>query len=68
MPEGAVEITSIGDGFLWPVWLFTSFTRWFGGVFGLLIVAVLIGVLFFFYLRNPKGWERLAGAPVEEEE
>ena len=68
MPEGAVEITSIGDGFLWPVWLFTSMTRWFGGAIGLLILAVLIGVLFFFYLRNPQGWERLAGAPVEEEE
>lgn len=67
MPEGAVEITSIGDGFLWPAWLFTNLTDWLGGAFGLLIIAALIVVVFYFYLKNPTAWERIAGAPVEEE-
>jgi len=68
MPEGAVEITSIGDGFLWPAWLFTNMTRWFGGAIGLIILAILIAVVWFFYMKNQQGWERLAGAPAEEEE
>jgi PTS system galactitol-specific IIC component len=68
MPEGAVEITSIGDGFLWPAWLFTNMTDWLGGAIGLLILAVLIAVVFYFYLRNSQAWERIAGAPVEETE
>lgn len=67
MPEGAVEITSIGDGFLWPAWLFTNLTDWLGGAFGLLIIAALIVVVFYFYLKNPTAWERIAGAPTEEE-
>lgn len=67
MPEGAVEITSIGDGFLWPAWLFTNLTNWLGGAFGLLIIAALLVVVFYFYLKNPTAWERIAGAPVEEE-
>lgn len=67
MPEGAVEITSIGDGFLWPAWLFTNLTDWLGGALGLLIIAALIVVVFYFYLKNPTAWERIAGAPVEEE-
>jgi len=67
MPEGAVEITSIGDGFLWPAWLFTKLTEWFGGVIGLLVIAAFLVVLFFFYMRNNKAWERIAGAPAEEE-
>ncbi len=67
MPEGAVEITSIGDGFLWPAWLFTNLIDWFGGVIGLLVIAVLLVILYYFYMRNRKGWERIAGAPVEEE-
>ena len=68
MPEGAVEITSIGDGFLWPPFLFTKLTEWFGGAIGLLIVAILLAVVWFFYLKNPAKWEKLAGAPDEEAE
>jgi len=67
MPEGAVEITSISDGFLWPAWLFTNLTDWLGGAIGLLIIAALLVVVFYFYLKNPIAWERIAGAPVEEE-
>ncbi len=66
MPAGAVEITSIGDGFLWPVWLFTNLTKWLGGAIGLAIIAVLLGVVWFFFMKNQKAWEQAAGAPVEE--
>jgi len=66
MPEGAVQITSIGDGFLWPVWLFTNLTKWLGGAIGIAVVVVLLAVVWFFYLRNRKAWEQAAGAPVEE--
>ena len=67
MPEGAVEITSIGDGFLWPAWLFTNLVDWLGGAIGLLIIAALLVVVFYFYLKNRTAWERIAGAPVEKE-
>jgi len=66
MPEGAVEITSIGDGFLWPVWLFTNLTDWLGGAFGLIVIAVLLILVWFLYSRNREAWQRIAGAPVEE--
>jgi PTS system galactitol-specific IIC component len=66
MPEGAVEIISISDGFLWPAWLFTNLVDWLGGAIGLLIIAALLVVVFFFYLKNRKAWEQIAGAPVEE--
>lgn len=62
MPENAVKITSIGDGFLWPQWFFTRMAQYLG-VFGLLIVAALLGVVWFFYLRNQNAWEVAAGAP-----
>ncbi len=67
MPEGAVEITSIGDGFLWPGWLFTNLTDWLGGAIGLLVIAVLLVVVWFFFSKNRTAWEKLAGAPAEEE-
>jgi PTS system galactitol-specific IIC component len=65
-PENAVKITSIGDGFLWPVWLFTRLTQWLGWI-GLAIIAVLLAVAMFFYLRNSHKWEVIAGAPEETE-
>lgn len=66
MPAGAVEITSIGDGFLWPVWLFTNLSKWLGGAIGLAVIAVLLAVVWYFFMKNQKGWEQAAGAPVEE--
>jgi galactitol PTS system EIIC component len=63
MPEGALQITSIGDGFLWPYWLFTTLTSLLGGIVGLLVVAVLLAVVWFFWMKNQKAWERAAGAP-----
>ncbi len=66
MPEGAVQITSISDGFLWPGWLFTNLTQWLGGAIGLVVLVVLLAVAWFFYLNKQKAWEKVAGAPDEE--
>lgn len=65
-PAGAVNITSIGDGFLWTPWFFTRLTQYLG-VIGLVILAVLLAVVWFFYLKNPKSWEVVAGAPAAAE-
>ncbi len=64
MPEGAVRITSIADGFLWPPFVFVSAVQ-LAGVIGLVILLVILAVLFFLYQRNPKAWEVAAGAPAE---
>ena len=64
MPENALSITSIGDGFLWPPALFAQLVNYLGA-FGLVIVAALLGVAMFFYMKNTKAWEVAAGAPVE---
>lgn len=63
MPEGALQITSIGDGFLWPYWFFSTLTGLLGGVVGLLVIAVLLGAIWFFYMKNQNAWQRAAGAP-----
>jgi len=62
MPEGAAMITSIGDGFLWPQFVFSRAVQ-FLGVLGLVILAALLAAAMFFYLKNPKAWEVAAGAP-----
>ncbi len=64
MPEGAVRITSIADGFLWPPFVFVSAVR-LAGAIGLLILLVLLAVALFLYQRNPRAWEIAAGAPAE---
>ncbi|MBM3126453.1 MAG: PTS sugar transporter subunit IIC [Chloroflexi bacterium] len=63
MPEGALQISSIGDGFLWPYWFFSTVTGVLGGVVGLLVIALLLGVVWFFYMKNQNAWHRAAGAP-----
>ena len=65
MPEGATQITSIGDGFLWPQFLFTKLVDSLG-VIGLVVVAALLVVVWFFYMKSPAKWEQIAGAPVEK--
>ncbi len=62
IPPDAVRITSIADGFLWPGFLFTTLTQLLN-VGGLVLLAVLLGVAMFFYLKNQKAWEVAAGAP-----
>lgn len=64
LPEGAVQITSIADGFLWPPFLFVRTVMGLGAL-GLVVLAALLGVALFFFLRNTKAWEVAAGAPAE---
>jgi PTS system galactitol-specific IIC component len=64
MPENALSITSIADGFLWPPALFAQLVN-FAGLFGLVILAALLGVAMYFFLKNSKAWEVAAGAPKE---
>ncbi len=65
MPEGASLITSIGDGFLWPQFVFTKLVAALG-VIGLVVVAALLVVAWLFYLKNPAKWETAAGAPAKK--
>jgi PTS system galactitol-specific IIC component len=65
MPENASQITSIADGFLWPPFLFARFGSLFGG-FGVIVIAVVLAVAWYFYLHHQRAWNVLAGAPKEE--
>jgi PTS system galactitol-specific IIC component len=67
VPEGASQIISIADGFLWTPWLFQLLGRNIGWI-GIGLLALLVLVVMFFYNRNPRQWDILAGAPKEEEE
>ena len=66
LPENTVQITSIADGFLWPNFLFVKAVELLGGPLGILLLAALIGLAFFGFLKNTKKWEAIAGAPEEE--
>ena len=65
IPEGAVNITSVADGFLWTPYVFQLAGR-YASWFGIGLLAVLVLVVMFFYKRNPTKWDILAGAPEEE--
>jgi PTS system galactitol-specific IIC component len=65
LPEHALKITSIGDGFLWPPFVFTNLVSGLG-IIGLVILLAGVAALFFFFSKNTKSWEKAAGAPVEE--
>jgi len=65
LPENALKITSIGDGFLWPPFVFTNLVSGLG-IIGLVILLAGVAALFFFFSKNTKTWEKAAGAPVEE--
>lgn len=66
MPEGASQIISIGDGFMWTPFLFTKSAE-FLGIFGLIILAALLAVAWFMYSKNRTAWEVAAGAPAPVE-
>jgi PTS system galactitol-specific IIC component len=62
---GAVKIISIGDGFMWPPFIFTNLVVSLG-VAGLFLLAVGVASLFFLYSKNTRIWDKLAGAQPEE--
>ncbi len=65
IPAGATQITSIGDGFLWPQFVFTKLVASLG-LIGLVVVAALLVLAWVFYLKNPTKWETIAGAPEKK--
>ncbi len=65
MPEGASSITSIGDGFLWPQFVFTKLVEYLD-VIGLVVIFAVLAIVWFMYLKNPTAWEVAAGAPAEK--
>jgi PTS system galactitol-specific IIC component len=65
VPENAAMIVSIADGFLPTPWLFTTLVanlHWIG----IIVLLLALAVVLFFYLRNPRAWERIAGARKPE--
>jgi PTS system galactitol-specific IIC component len=65
MPENATQIISIADGFSWWPLLVMSLASTAGWI-GLVVLLVVVAAMVYFYLRNPREWERIAGAPQEE--
>ncbi len=61
MPENAVQITSVVDGFLWIPYVVIAFINGLG-IVGLALLAIIIGGAFWLYRRNAAAWERAAGA------
>jgi PTS system galactitol-specific IIC component len=64
LPENAVQITSVVDGFLWIPYVVIEAIQWLG-VGGLVLLALVIALAFALYRRNTAGWERAAGAEDE---
>jgi PTS system galactitol-specific IIC component len=65
IPENAAEISSIADGFIWSPLAFLLAGEYLGWI-GILLFAVVVGVLFYFYKQNTAAWDALAGASAEE--
>ena len=61
IPENAVLISSIADGFVWPPLAFMLLGDYLGWI-GIALFAVLVGVLFFFYKQNESAWDKIVGA------
>lgn len=64
MPENAVQITSVVDGFLWIPYVVIEAIQWLA-IGGLVLLALVIAMLFVLYRRNSAAWERAAGAEDE---
>ena len=61
IPEDAVLISSIADGFIWSPLAFMLLGKYLGWI-GIGLFAVLVGVLFYLYKQNEEAWDRVAGA------
>jgi len=64
MPENAVQITSVVDGFLWISYVVVKLVESLG-IAGLALLLVVIGAAFWAFRRNTAAWERAAGADEE---
>jgi PTS system galactitol-specific IIC component len=69
-PEGATEISNVGDG--WDLWTFSMlFPAWLSPALGWIAIVVVIALTLvgiFAFKRNPDPWSRLAGWRPEEDE
>ncbi|WP_295808756.1 PTS transporter subunit IIC [uncultured Nitratireductor sp.] len=65
MPENAVQITSVVDGFLWISYVVIAAIRNLGAA-GLGVLAAVIAACFWLYHRNTLAWERAAGAEDDD--
>ena len=63
MPEGAAQISSVGDGFIWIPWAFMVLGGGLGWL-GVVLFAVVMAVFWFFYKKNTAAWEAAAGGPA----
>ena len=66
MPENAVQITSVVDGFLWISYVVIAAIQNLA-VVGLVLLAAVIALCFWLYRRNTEAWERAAGAGEPED-
>lgn len=64
IPENAVLISSIADGFVWSPLAFMLLGKYLGWV-GIGLFAILTAALFYFYKKNEAAWDKLAGASGE---
>ena len=64
IPDNAVMISSIADGFVWSPLVFMLLGKYTGWI-GIGLFAVLTGVLFYLYKKNENAWDKLAGAKGE---
>jgi PTS system galactitol-specific IIC component len=64
IPENAVQISSIADGFVWSPLAFMLLGDYLGWV-GIGLFAVVTGLLFYFYKKNEAAWDKLVGASGE---
>ena len=64
IPENAVMISSIADGFAWTPLAFMLLGKYTGWI-GVGLFAVLTAALFYFYKKNEAAWDKLAGAKGE---
>ncbi|MCR4265553.1 PTS galactitol transporter subunit IIC [Nitratireductor sp. ZSWI3] len=67
VPENAVQITSVVDGFLWISYAVIAAIRGLGAA-GLALLAALVAASFWLYRRNTLAWERAAGAEDDAEQ
>jgi PTS system galactitol-specific IIC component len=61
IPANAVLISSIADGFDWAPLAFMWAGQFLGWI-GIIVFAVIVGVLFFLYKKNESAWDAVAGA------
>lgn len=67
LPENALQITSVVDGFLWIPYVVIEALKSLGAL-GLMAITAVIALLFTMYRRNSRSWERAAGAEDDETE